>query len=216
MRTTTPHTIYASAAATLAAMVCHGSARAELITFDDIPAGRIGDQYLSRGVRFLVGNGQFGTSTGLLLQAGVPVTANVGNFGTSISAPHAMNPGGIAGIPGNSDVLVHFFDAGGERSFASTVGIFNDTDGNPSTIFIEGFDVNGVSLGRTQINGAGAGGSFSHPAIFSASIYPASGQAGLIGVDNFSYTLVPAPASAALIIAGMLPALRRSRRAVGL
>jgi hypothetical protein len=190
------------------------TARADLITFDDIPSGRIGDQYLSRGVRFFVGNGEFGTSTGFLMQNGAPLTANAGPNWTAVSWPNIMNPGAEAGVPGNSDIIVHFFDASGARTLANSVGIVNDMDGNPSTIFIEGFDLNGISLGRTQINGLGSGGTFSNPAIYSASIYAASGQAGLIGVDNFSFTLVPAPGTATLLGILCCSMGRRSRRAV--
>jgi len=188
------------------------TARADVITFDDIPAGRIGDQYLSRGVRFFVGNGEFGTSTGLLMQNGAPLTASAGPNWTAVSWPNIMNPGAEAGVPGNSDIIIHFFDVNGARTLANSVGIVNDMDGNPSTIFIEGFDLNGISLGRTQINGLGSGGSFSNPAIYSASIYAASGQVGLIGVDNFSFTLVPAPGTATLLGIVCCSMGRRSRR----
>lgn len=186
-----------------------GSAAAELITFDDIPAGRIGTQYLSRGAMFYVGDGAFGTSTGILQVQGAPLTANVGNFNTSISMPHIMNPG--PGVPGNSDMIVHFFDAGGVRTLATSVGVFNDSDGNPQTIYIEGFDSLGASLGRTAINGGGVGGVFAHPAIYTAKVYPASGQFGNIGVDDFSFTVVPAPGTQALLATAIL-ALRRRRR----
>jgi hypothetical protein len=188
------------------------AAQAELVTFDDIPAGRIGDQYFSRRLRFFVGNGEYGTSTGLLMLSGQPVTANVGNYGTSVSQPNIMNPGLATGVPGNSDVIVQFYDAGGARTMANSVGIFNDTDGNPATIFIEGFDLTGTSLGRTQINGAGAGGTFVNPGIYFAKIYPAAAQAGLIGVDNFSFTLAPAPGSGVLVATALIPLIRRRRK----
>lgn len=187
------------------------AAQAALITFDDIPEGRIGEQYLSRGVMFFVGNGEYGTSTDLLHQSGAPLTAYAFPTFVSVSWPNIMNPGGGAGIPSNSDIIVHFYDTAGNRTLASQVGIVNDMDGNPSTIFIEGFDVNGVSLGRTQINGDGTGGTFSHPAIFSASIYASSGQPGIIGVDNFSFTLVPSPGSGLLVGMTLLPLTRRRR-----
>ncbi len=198
-----------SVALTLAAV---SPAFAGLITFDDIPAGRIGEQYLDRGVMFYVGNGEFGTSTDLLFDGPDPLTAYAGSFNTSISQPNIMNPGGGPNVPGNSDIIIHFFDTTGARTFANEVGIFNDTDGNPFTIYIEGFDINGDSLGRTQINGGGAGGVFTSEGIYSASIYAASGQFGLIGVDDFSYTLVPTPSSMAVLSVIGLSATRRHRR----
>lgn len=204
---------YPCLSACVVSVVCmSASAEATLITFDDIPAGRIGDQYLDRGVMFFVGNGEYGTSSGLLFNGSDPLTANVGNFGTSVSQPHVMNPGAGPGVPGNSDIIVHFFDSGGNRTFASSVGVHNDTDANPFTIYIEGFDFDGLSLGRTQINGSGAGGTFMSEGIYSASIYAASGQIGLIGVDDFSFTLVPAPGSLAMFSLVGISAARRRRR----
>lgn len=90
---------------------------ADLINFDDIPAGRIGEQYRSRGVMFFVGNGEYGSSTGILVSGGQPVTAWAGPVFTAVSWPNIMNPsGGAAGIPTNSDILVHFFDGAGNRT----------------------------------------------------------------------------------------------------
>jgi hypothetical protein len=100
---------------------------------------------------------------------------------------------------GVNDIIVHFFDGNGQRTFASSVGIFNDTQGSPSRIFLEGFDFVGQSLGRTQIDGASSGGTFSASGIYFAKIYGAPGYPLDLGVDNFSFTLgstaVPEPTS---------------------
>ena len=174
-------------------------AQAGLITFDDIPQGPIGDQYLSRGVEFFDGNGSQGNSTAVRLQGGVPVSAYAGNFNTSISQPNIM----LAGVYlSNDDIIVQFFDPSDQRTLATSVGIFNDLDGNPSRIYIEGFAKDGSSLGRTQIDGAGAGGIFTAPDIYYAKIYSAPGFGGIMGVDNFSYALVPEPSSIVLLSGG--------------
>ncbi len=182
-----------------------------LINFDDIPDGVIGNQYLSRGVKFFCGNGTQGGSTGILMSGGQPVTAYAGSFGTAISSPRVM-----VSRPGNSDdIIVHFFDGSGQRAFTSSVGVFNDTQGDPSRIFIEGFDIAGQSLGRTQIDGGGVGGTFSASGIYTAKIYGSPGFGGLLGVDNFSFTAAPAavpePATLVLYATGFLGMIGQRR-----
>jgi len=71
------------------------------------------------------------------------------------------------------------------------VSVLNDLENAPSRIFLEGFDINGLSLGRTQIDGAGTEGTFAAPTIYFAKIYSAAGFPGLLGVDNFSFQLAP-------------------------
>jgi hypothetical protein len=185
-------------AAFFAAAITSTGLTATLANFDDITSGPIGDQYLSIGLRFYVGNGSEGSSTGLLLSGGSPVSAAAGNFGTSISPPNVMVP--LAGT--NNDLFVYFYDSAQNRVTASSVGIFNDMQGDPSRIFIEGFDTSGASLGRTQIDGAGVGGIFSAQGIYTAKIYGAPGFGGLIGVDNFSADIVPEPSSIILLAGG--------------
>ena len=188
-----------------------GLSNAALITFDDIPAGFIGDQYLARGVKFLVGNGEHGASTGLQLAAGSPVSAYAGSYGTSVSQPNVMNAGQYL----QSDILVQFYDALGNRAYASSAGVTNDADGNPALIYVEGLDVNGNSLGRATINGASQAGTFNAPAIYAAKIWSAPSQNGVIGVDNFTFqlTAVPEPTSAgAALVASVCVALRGRRR----
>lgn len=46
----------------------------------------------------------------------------------AVSAPNIMNPVGKLGVPGNSDIIIHSIDSAGNRSFASSVDIFNDRD----------------------------------------------------------------------------------------
>jgi hypothetical protein len=159
-------------------------AQSILVDFDSIPAGEIGDRYVPNpGVRFFVGNGPSSTSNGLLLLGGQPVSARVGSFGTSISGPNVLVP-----RPGtNEDIWVHFYGKDGQRVAASSFGVQNDTEGNPSQLWLEGFNSLGVSLGRTTINGARSTGTFSASGIWSARISGAPGFGGLLGVDNFRF-----------------------------
>ncbi len=192
----------------LASVFAAPLASATLITFDDIPAGFIGDQYLSRGVRFYVGNGDHGAATGLRLESGSPVSAFAGSYGTSLSQPNVMNAGQFL----QSDIYVYFYDALAQRTTATSVGVTNDTDGTPALIYIEGLDLGGASLGKSTINGASQSGTFSSPGIYAAKIWSAPNQNGVIGVDNFEFALtVPEPAA----LAGMSMlalSLKRRRR----
>jgi len=151
------------------------------VHFDSIPEGPIGDQYLSRGVKFFVGNGAQGASTGVLVENDVEVSAEAFEHLGAVSQPNLMVP-----RPGsNADIIVQFFGPHGQRETVAGVGIVNDLEGRPSRIFIEGFDDEGLPLGRTQIDGAGEQGTFSAPGIFYAKIYSAPGFPGLLGVDDF-------------------------------
>ena len=167
------------------------------ITFDDLPSGvRSGTHYRNQGVMFFDSNGSRGTSTAIRMEGGLPVTAAVSNFGTSVSQPNVLVPSAAS----NNDIWVQFYDAALNRTTANFVKIQNDAEGFPK-IAIEAFNRSGTLLERTSLVGPGAFASVTHPDIYLAKFVSNPSTPGNIGVDNFSFSLssVPEPSTTALL-----------------
>jgi hypothetical protein len=140
-----------------------------LINFDNLGAGQsTGTHYLPLGVMFFRGNGIKGTSTGLAMNNGVPITAIADTFGPGIavSSPNVLVPGSAM----NNDIFVHFFDGNQQRTFANYVEVQNDLEGFPK-VHLEAFDASGTSLGKTGLLGPAEVGSLSFAQIWYAKIW---------------------------------------------
>lgn len=176
--TVSVRTVSCSAAIGFLLVFAQAQAQAQvLITFDDIPSGEIGTQYLNQGVMFFVGNGAQGNSVI------TNTSASVGSFGTSVSQSNVLVPS-----PGtNNDIYVQFFSSPGQRAFAQSIGITNDTQGDPPAI-LQAFGFDGILLGQTGPLGAGQSGTLSFANIYTARIIGQPGAGGLLGVDNFRFT----------------------------
>jgi hypothetical protein len=175
-----------------------------LINFDNLnPGASTGTHYLPLGVMFLRGNGIKGTSTGLAMNNGVPITAIAGFVGgISVSSPNVLLPGDAM----NNDIFVHFFDGNQQRTFASYVEVQNDNEGFPK-VHLEAFDASGTSLGKTGLLAAAEVGSLSFAQIWYAKIWANPLTPGNLGVDNFRFeiadTTVPEPSTFALVACGV-------------
>jgi hypothetical protein len=122
-----------------------------LINFDNLGAGQsTGTHYLPLGVMFFRGNGIKGTSTGLAMNNGVPITAIADTFGPGIavSSPNVLVPG----------------------SAMNNVEVQNDLEGFPK-VHLEAFDASGTSLGKTGLLGPAEVGSLSFAQIWYAKIW---------------------------------------------
>lgn len=175
-----------------------------LINFDNLGAGQsTGTHYLPLGVMFFRGNGIKGTSTGLAMNNGVPITAIAGFVGgISVSSPNVLLPGDAM----NNDIFVHFFDGNQQRTFANYVEVQNDNEGFPK-VHLEAFDASGTSLGKTGLLAAAEVGSLSFAQIWYAKIWANPLTPGNLGVDNFRFeiadTTVPEPSTFALVACGV-------------
>jgi hypothetical protein len=140
--------------------------RAGLITidFDDLGAGtRTGTHYLNRGVMFFDSNGSRGTSTAIREINGVAVTAQVDNFGTSVSLPNVLVPSAAS----NNDIWVQFYESAVKRTTARFIQAQNDAEGFPK-VALEAYDRNGVLLERTSLVGGSQFLSITNPNIYLA------------------------------------------------
>ena len=169
-----------------------------LINFDNLGAGQsTGTHYLPLGVMFFRGNGIKGTSTGLAMNNGVPITAIAGYFPGPTSV-NVLLPGDAM----NNDIFVHFFDGNQQRTFANYVEVQNDLEGFPK-VHLEAFDASGTSLGKTGLLAAAEVGSLSFAQIWYAKIWANPLTPGNLGVDNFRFeiadTTVPEPSTFALV-----------------
>ena len=172
-----------------------------LINFDNLnPGASTGTHYLPLGVMFFRGNGIKGTSTGLAMNNGVPITAIADTFGPGIavSSPNVLVPGSAM----NNDIFVHFFDGNQQRTFANYVEVQNDLEGFPK-VHLEAFDASGTSLGKTGLLAAAEVGSLSFAQIWYAKIWANPLTPGNLGVDNFRFeiadTAIPEPSTFALV-----------------
>ena len=168
-------------------LAMNAAGQLQTITFDDIPAGMIRDQYADRGVRFFRGNGEFGQSTGPREIEGQVQSAYVGNFGTSVSGPNVLVPAPHC----NDDIWVFFYNSKGDRTTVSSFGLTNDREAQPARIFLDGFNADGTLLAKAEVFGSGAVGSVMYEGIYAARISSAPGEPGYLGVDDFVLCLEP-------------------------
>jgi hypothetical protein len=120
------------------------------------------------------------------MSGGQPVSAWIYEGSGAVSPPNEMipQPGGT------NDIWVYFYNSAGQRTVADYAGIQNDEEAGPYDIYIEGFDLGGNSVGRTEISGPAGFGVVSAPgAIYFVKIYSAPAETGYIGCDNFSYSI---------------------------
>jgi len=145
-------------------------------------------------VMFFDSNGSKGTSTAIRLENNLPVTARVGNFSTSVSAPNVLVPD--LGV--NRDIWIQFYDALANRTTASFLQVQNDAEGFP-TIALEAFDRQGTLLERTALVGARQFATVMQPGMFLVKVVANPSTLGNLAVDNLSFELesatVPEPSA---------------------
>lgn len=203
---------------TLATLTSAANAGMINITFDELPSGvRTGTHYKNQGVMFFDSNGSRGSSTAIRMEGGLPVTAAVSNFGTSVTLPNVLVPSAAS----NNDIWVQFYDSALNRTTADFVQIQNDAEGFPK-IAIEAYDRFGALIERTSLVGARQFVAVAHPDIYLAKFVSNPATPGNIGVDNFSYILsgvTPEPSTTALHcsagVCGVAWGLLRRRKFAG-
>lgn len=149
------------------------------VNFDGIPAGPIGDLYLSLGVRFYTGDSSWGQSTR------VAESALALEHSASISPPNVMVPSGL----GNNDIVIHFYDSNGRRAPARYVRVHNDEEGLPAELFLAVFDEAGQLMQMVPFSGPRSHGALSGGCYWSAMIYTQPPGTGYLGVDDFEFEL---------------------------
>jgi len=166
------------------------------IDFEGV-SGSIGDFYLPRGVKFFEGNNSYGRSSDVLGSA-----VSLVYFGAAVSGTHLLVPKG----GGNNDIVVYFFDGAGNRTEADFAEVHNDLEADPATITLAGFNRNGCLITSTIFTGGGIAGAITAPHMWYAIVASAPGTSGLLGVDDFSFSLdvsgMPAPIVAVVFTKG--------------
>jgi hypothetical protein len=165
------------------------------IDFEGV-TGSIDDFYLPSGVKFFQGNDSYGRSTDVLGSA-----VSLVYPGAAVSGTHLMVPRG----GGNNDIVVYFFDGAGNRTEADFAEVHNDLEADPATITLAGFNRNGSLITSTTFTGGGIAGAITAPHMWYAIVASAPGTSGLLGVDDFSFSLdvsgeVTMPASTVAVV----------------
>jgi hypothetical protein len=153
------------------------------IDFDDIQGpAEIDDNYLSQGVKFFKGNGEYGEST--------MITGSAWVFdypGAAVSNPNVLIPEPAT----NNDIIVWFYETNAKRTTAKYIAVKNDDEAQPNNIYLAAFDYSDNLINEVMISGAGTLGEIYADNIWYAKIYSARGTNGHLGVDDFSFELTP-------------------------
>jgi hypothetical protein len=176
----------------LAALATSLPAAADILTFDDLglPHGTvITNQYAGRGVLFAPQDGEI-----QLRAATNPI--------------FPLEPMGLTEIPYGSSVIIANFPLG-----ALSAGAWIDFGQNSSPVTIEAFDGPGatgtiIASAQTTIESLLQ---VQAPGIRSVRIRALPPGPVTFLIDNFTFQLIPAPAAAAILPAGLLLASRRRR-----